>query len=137
MGRSTSQNGSTRTLFDLSITKLMVLALIGLVVFGPEQLPKMAAQAGRALRDLRRLADNARADLSESLGPEFRDFDFNDLNPRAFVRKHLVEDGGEHEGAWDEPGAEVPYGDLPEQELELSGLVLMPDEVPPYDAEAT
>lgn len=137
MGSTASQNGSARTLFDLSITKLLVLALIGLVVFGPEQLPKMAAQAGRALRDLRRLADNARADLSDSLGPEFKDFDFNDLNPRAFVRKHLLEDGDEHVGSWDEPGAEVPYGDLPEQELEMSGLTLMPDEVPPYDSEAT
>ena len=123
-------------MFDLSIGKLMVLALIGLVVFGPEQLPKMAAQAGRALRDLRRLADNARADLSENLGPEFRDFDFNDLNPRAFVRKHLLEDSEEPDGQWDE-GAEVPYGGLPEQELELTGAMLMPDEVPPYDSEAT
>lgn len=123
--------------FDLSITKLMVLALIGLVVFGPDQLPKMAAQAGRALRDLRRLADNARADLSESLGPEFSEFDFNDLNPRAFVRKHLLEDGDEHDASWDGPGAEVPYGDLPEQELELAGATLLPDEVPPYDSEAT
>ncbi len=63
--------GARGSLFDLSITKILVLALIGLVVFGPEQLPKMASQAGRALRDLRRLADNARADLSDSLGPEF------------------------------------------------------------------
>ena len=123
--------------FDLNISKLLVLALIGLVVFGPEQLPKMAAQAGRALRDLRRMADNAKADLSDSLGPEFRDFDFNDLNPRAFVRKHLLEDGEEPDGRWDEPGAEVPYGGLPEQELELAGATLMPDEVPPYDSEAT
>ncbi len=123
-------------MFDLSIGKLMVLALIGLVVFGPEQLPKMAAQAGRALRDLRRLADNARADLSDSLGSEFGDFDFNDLNPRAFVRKHLLEDSDEPDNRWDE-GAEVPYGGLPEQELEFSGAMLMPDEVPPYDSEAT
>jgi sec-independent protein translocase protein TatB len=124
-------------LFDLSITKLAVLALIGLVVFGPEQLPKMAAQAGRALRDLRRLADNARADLSQSLGPEFGEFDFNDLNPRAFVRKHLLEDGDEPDGRWDDSGAEVPYGGLPEQELELTSAILLPDEVPPYDSEAT
>ncbi len=122
--------------FDLNFSKLLVLALIGLVVFGPEQLPKMAAQAGRALRDLRRLADNARADLSDSLGPEFRDFDFNDLNPRAFVRKHLLEDD-EHDGGFSEAGAEVPYGDLPEQELELAGVTLRPDEIPPYDSEAT
>ncbi len=124
-------------MFDLSITKLMVLALIGLVVFGPEQLPKMAAQAGRALRDLRRLADNARSDLSDSLGPEFRDFDFNDLNPRAFVRKHLLEDGDEHDGQWNEAGAEVPYGGLPGQDPDLAEATLMPDEVPPYDHEAT
>jgi sec-independent protein translocase protein TatB len=78
-------------LFDLSITKLLILAVIGLMIFGPEQLPRMAAQAGKALRDLRRMAENARSDLTDSLGPEFKDFDFNDLNPRSFVRKHLID----------------------------------------------
>jgi sec-independent protein translocase protein TatB len=78
-------------LFDLSIPKLLILAVLGLMIFGPEQLPKMAAQAGKALRDLRRMAENARTDLSDSLGPEFRDFDFNDLNPKSFVRKHLID----------------------------------------------
>jgi sec-independent protein translocase protein TatB len=78
--------------FDLSITKLLVLAVIGLVIFGPDQLPKMARQLGQGLRDLRRMADKARADLQEGLGPEFADFDINDLNPRSFVRKHLMEE---------------------------------------------
>lgn len=79
-------------MFDLSITKLLVLAVIGLVIFGPDQLPKMARQLGQGLRDLRRMADKARADLQEGLGPEFADFDINDLNPRSFVRKHLMEE---------------------------------------------
>lgn len=123
-------------MFDLSITKILVLALIGLVVFGPEQLPKMAAQAGRALRDLRRLADNARADLSESLGPEFRDFDLNDLNPRAFVRKHLIDPVEEEVGpSWQDAGAEVPYAELPEHDPLVA--TLSPGDVPPYDSEAT
>jgi sec-independent protein translocase protein TatB len=78
--------------FDLSITKLLVLAVIALVVFGPNELPKIAAQAGRALRDLRRIAEGAKADLKEGLGPEFQDFDFDDLNPRRFVQKHLLEE---------------------------------------------
>jgi len=119
-------------LFDLSIAKILILAVIGLVIFGPEQLPKMAAQAGKALRDLRRLADNARTDLSESLGPEFRDFDFNDLNPKAFVRKHLLDPVDEESDGWS--GAETPYGELPDQE---AVAVLSPGEVPPYDSEAT
>jgi sec-independent protein translocase protein TatB len=117
-------------LFDLSIVKILVLAVIGLLIFGPEQLPKMAAQAGKALRDLRRLADNAKADLSESLGPEFHDFDFNDLNPKAFVRKHLLDPVDEEPDGWSSE-AEMPYGELEPV------AVLTPGEVPPYDSEAT
>ena len=79
-------------MFDLSLTKLLVLAVIALVVFGPHELPKIAQQAGRALRDLRRIAEGAKADLREGLGPEFQDFDFEDLNPRRFVQKHLLDD---------------------------------------------
>ena len=79
-------------MFDLSITKLLVLAVIALIVFGPNELPKIAAQAGRALRDLRKIAEGAKADLKEGLGPEFQDFDFDDLNPRRFVQKHLLEE---------------------------------------------
>jgi sec-independent protein translocase protein TatB len=78
--------------FDLSPFKLLVLAVIALVVFGPRELPKIAQQAGRMLRDLRRIAEGAKADLREGLGPEFQDFDFEDLNPRRFVQKHMLDD---------------------------------------------
>src|ERR1700735_3145294 len=82
------------SLFDLSFVKIAVLAVIALVVFGPDQLPKLAAQAGRALRDVRRMAENARADLEEHLGPEFSEFALNELNPKYFVRKHLLDEPG-------------------------------------------
>jgi sec-independent protein translocase protein TatB len=78
--------------FDLSLPKLLVLALLALVVFGPNELPKIAAQAGRALRDLQRIAASAKTDLREGLGPELSDFDLDDLNPRRFVQKHLLSD---------------------------------------------
>ena len=79
-------------MFDLSLTKILVLAVIALIVFGPNELPKVASQAGRMLRDLRRIAEGAKADLREGLGPEFQDFDFDDLNPKTFVRKHLFDE---------------------------------------------
>jgi sec-independent protein translocase protein TatB len=112
--------------FDLSFLKLLVLGVLALVIFGPDQLPRIASQAGRALRDLRRLADSARADLQEGLGPEFRDFDLNDLNPRNFVRKHL----------WDE--LEDDTADHGGTRLETADTALLsPGESPPYDVEAT
>jgi sec-independent protein translocase protein TatB len=115
--------------FDLSFTKLLVLAVLALVIFGPDQLPKIAAQAGRALRDLRRLADMAKADLKEGLGPEFADFDMNDLDPRNFVRKHLLDDLDDDEGPGPSPASASPYG--------AAASALPPGESPPYDAEAT
>ena len=79
-------------MFDLSVTKLLILAVIALVIFGPNELPRIARQAGRMLRDLRQIAEGAKADLRAGLGPEFQDFDFEDLNPRRFVQKHLLDD---------------------------------------------
>ena len=117
--------------FDLSLPKLLVLAVIALVVFGPNELPKMAAKAGKALRELRRIADGAKADLREGLGPEFAEFDINDLNPRHFVQKHLLSDldgemNGEMNGNNGSPAAGPPRASA-----------LVPGEQPPYDTEAT
>ena len=127
-------------MFDLSFFKIAVLAVIALVVFGPDQLPRLAAQAGRALRDVRRLAENARADLQEHLGPEFSEFDLNDLNPKYFVRKHLL----------DEASAAMNGTDAAADGSDGSGVAgigaglaedpivrLEPGESPPYDVEAT
>ena len=116
-------------MFDLSITKLLILAVLAIVIFGPDQLPKMAAQAGRTLRELRRIADGARSDLREGLGPEFSDFDLADLNPRTFVRKHLLE--GLEDGSL--AGYEAADGTAEAPAM----ATLAPGEDPPFDAEAT
>jgi sec-independent protein translocase protein TatB len=78
--------------FDLSLPKLLVLTVIALVIFGPNELPQIASQAGRALRDLRKIAESAKNDLREGLGPEFTHFEIEDLNPKRFVQKHLLGD---------------------------------------------
>lgn len=76
---------------DVGLGEVAVLLVLALFIFGPERLPKMAAELGRGLRQVRRMAMNARRDLQDGLGPEMHDFDFTDLNPRSFVRKNLLE----------------------------------------------
>ena len=115
-------------MFDLSFTKILVLAVIALLIFGPDQLPKIASQAGRALRDLRRIAESAKADLQEGLGPEFRDFDINDLNPKNFVRKHLLDDLNDDDHS-SRVRATPAAASAPPQ--------LAPNESPPFDMEST
>lgn len=125
-------------MFDLSIWKILVLLVLGLVIFGPEQLPKIASQAGRAIRDLRRLTDSARTDLADSLGPEFRDLDLEDLNPRTFVRKHLFDDElvAELNDNWVDD-AVAGQDELVPSEVVAADHPLISGEVPPYDSEAT
>jgi sec-independent protein translocase protein TatB len=38
------------------------------------------------------VAGSAQQQLSKELGPEFENLDFRDLNPKAFVQKHLLDD---------------------------------------------
>jgi sec-independent protein translocase protein TatB len=123
-------------LFDLSFVKIAVLAVIALVVFGPDQLPKMAAQAGRALRDVRRLAEGARADLQQHLPEEFKEFDINELNPKYFVRKHLLDEVGDLSGNGGAAGAPATAG-AGMTATATAEPALQPGENPPYDDEAT
>ena len=115
-------------MFDLSIPKLLVLAVIALVVFGPHELPKIASQAGRALRDLRKIAEGAKDDLREGLGPEFADFDIEDLNPKRFMQKHLFEDIN---------GDTDPRSPAGQTQSRANGTLLAPGERPPFDPDAT
>jgi sec-independent protein translocase protein TatB len=119
-------------LFDLSIPKLLILAVIALVIFGPNELPKIASQAGRALRDLRKIAEGAKNDLREGLGPEFSDFDIEDLNPKRFVQKHFLDDIN-----GDSAEAASQTGTQPSRPARANGAVLAPGERPPFDSDAT
>jgi sec-independent protein translocase protein TatB len=122
--------------FDLDLPKLLFLGVVALIVFGPERLPAMAAQAGRALRELRKMAEGAKSELQENLGPEFSQFDLADINPKHFVRKHLLDDltgesvviGGN--GSNGSNGAALAS-------RTSSVIKLLPGESPPYDNEAT
>src|ERR1700749_337146 len=94
-------------MFDLSLPKLLVLAVIALVIFGPSELPTIAARAGRALRDLRKIAESAKNDLREGLGPEFADFEIEDLSPKRFVQKHLSGDLNADQRAQQQPARQT------------------------------
>jgi sec-independent protein translocase protein TatB len=122
------------SVFDVSFLKLLVLGVIALVVFGPERLPAMAAQAGRMLRELRKMAEGAKSDLQDSLGTDFGDFDITDLNPKSFVRKHLID---ELTGDGILTGRASDAGNGNGSAVRTPNVRLEPGEPPPYDSEAT
>jgi sec-independent protein translocase protein TatB len=82
----------TPLLLDINAPEFILLLVIAVILFGPERLPDLARKAARLLRYLRTVAGTAQQQLSKELGPEFENVDFRDLNPKAFVQKHLLDD---------------------------------------------
>jgi sec-independent protein translocase protein TatB len=106
--------------FDhLGWSELIVIAIVGLIVLGPDRLPKAASDAAKMLRQLRVMARNATADLKAELGPEMADLDLASLHPRRLVSGVLWDD--------DEQPRTVTKNYVP----------LAQGETPPYDADAT
>jgi sec-independent protein translocase protein TatB len=109
---------------NLGLGEIALLAIVGLVIFGPERLPKAIKDAGRILRELRTMARGAATDLKAELGPEMADLDLRSLHPRRFVEQALF---GEDEP---DPGS-TPVG------RGAAVVTLSDGERPPYDPDAT
>ncbi|MCQ4042943.1 sec-independent translocase [Streptantibioticus rubrisoli] len=77
--------------FNISPLDVVAIMLLAVIIFGPDKLPKLIQDASRMIRKLREFSDSAKEDIRKELGPEFKDFEFEDLNPKTFVRKNLLD----------------------------------------------
>lgn len=78
-------------MLDIGPLELITLIVLAVLIFGPDKLPKMIQDVSRTLRKIREFSENAKEDIRSELGPEFKDFELEDLNPKTFVRKHVLD----------------------------------------------
>ncbi|UFR02502.1 Sec-independent protein translocase subunit TatB [Streptomyces sp. Go40/10] len=77
---------------DIGPLELVTIIVLAVLVFGPDKLPKVIQDVMRTIRKIREFSESAKQDIRNELGPEFKDFEFEDLNPKAFIRKQLDND---------------------------------------------
>lgn len=77
--------------FDIGSGELLGLAVLAMILVGPERLPKVAVEAAKMLKKLRNLSQVATAELKENLGPGFENLQPADLHPKTFVKKQLAD----------------------------------------------
>lgn len=75
--------------FDFGAGELIGLAILAMVLVGPDKLPQFAVEAAKVVKKLRGLATTATNELKENLGPGFEDLKPADLNPKTFVKKQI------------------------------------------------
>ena len=78
--------------FDIGPLELVALVVLAVLVFGPEKLPKVIQDVSRLHPQGAGVLRQRQGGHPAELGPEFKDFEFEDLNPKTFVRKHLMDD---------------------------------------------
>jgi sec-independent protein translocase protein TatB len=77
--------------FDIGAGEVLGLAILGMMLVGPERLPKLAVEAAQWVKKIRALATTATAELRENLGPGFEDLQPKDLNPKTFMKKQVAD----------------------------------------------
>jgi sec-independent protein translocase protein TatB len=81
--------------FGVNLSELVVLAVVAVLIFGPEKLPELARKVGRVTRYLRGIANDAREHVRDEFGDDVADFDPRGLHPKNLARSVL---GGETVG---------------------------------------
>lgn len=114
-------------MFDIGIGELLALAVVGLIVFGPEKLPKAAADAGRWARQIRQMASSARQEIADSAGIDLNETmsglkEFRDLHPRRLAAG-IFDDETDAPGPG-KPAATEPTGSTSKQQ---AGQTFDPD----------
>jgi len=77
--------------FDIGAGEILGFAILGMILLGPERLPKAASEAAKWVKKIRALSQTATAELRENLGPGFENLQPADLHPKTFVKKQLGE----------------------------------------------
>lgn len=136
-------------MFDLSLEKLFILAVVALFVLGPERLPAAASWLANTIRQIKDYATDANHKIRSELGPEFDEIreplndlrtDWTDLrtwrDPRAALIHHLRDDPITTNRY--SPPASGSWPPLPHQQsANPRPRQLAAAERPPFDPDAT
>ena len=70
--------------------EFVLLALIAVFVLGPERLPAYAAKLAQMIRKARGMAEGAKGQLKDQLGPEYNDINWRQYDPRQYDPRRIV-----------------------------------------------
>lgn len=79
-------------MLNLQGGEILLLIVIALVVLGPERLPEYAAKLAHGVQRLREMAEGAKTQIKDEMGPAFEDVDWRRLDPRQYDPRRIVRD---------------------------------------------
>ena len=120
-------------MLELSIDKLMVVAIVAALIIGPQRLPGSAQRLGEIVRGLRSFLDAARARAEAETGLTKEDWvsmDPRRYDPRRIVREALAEPAANAPATAAAPVLAVPEPDARADADAMSGAASAPEPEP-------
>ena len=78
--------------FGVNGWEIVLLALIAVFVLGPDRMPEYAAKLAHGIRRLRVMAEGAKGQLKDQLGPEYEDINWRQYDPRQYDPRRIVKE---------------------------------------------
>jgi len=80
--------------FNIGFGEMLLIAVLGLLVFGPDRLPEAVKKGSQAVRQLREMASSARKQVTDAAGLDDAETakvvaDIRDLHPRRIASSVL------------------------------------------------
>ncbi|MDR2294580.1 MAG: Sec-independent protein translocase TatB [Microbacterium sp.] len=139
--------------------KLLVIALIAVVLVGPERLPRYAEGLARLIKKAGEVIRGVKDRAAEEMGPEFTETDWRKLDPRQYDPRRIIREALLDDVMAPAPTAAVATAGVAAATATASAAAPSPQssgasalftrstprtanrlpagEIPPYDAEAT
>lgn len=122
--------------------EIVFLVILAVVILGPSRLPHYASLLARGVRQLRDLAEGAKAQIREEMGPGFEDIDWRQLDPRQYdprriVREALAAPGPSGRASSSGNTRNLPAGGGTTAYAPVRSTSYDPSLPTPFDAEAT
>lgn len=122
--------------------ELVIIFVLALVLIGPERLPHYLARARKFVRETKKLAEGAKVQLREQMGPEFDEIDWKAYDPRQYDPRRIVREALLETDDDDDPaprtGATATTPEAFAAASQAPGAVAFdPDAPTPFDPEAT
>lgn len=120
-------------------SEFIVLSILALILVGPEKLPEYTRKLANIVKELRRIAEEAKEELREEIGSEAADLDWHKLDLRQYDPRRIIQEAMAEE-----------FGDSPPYHAAAPLPVPLPTSTPiaprtrqalgeptPFDTEAT
>ncbi|MDQ6739657.1 MAG: twin-arginine translocase TatA/TatE family subunit, partial [Actinomycetota bacterium] len=79
-------------MFGINTPELIIIAIVAVLVIGPQRLPEYVEKLKNLIREVRRMAAGARETIKDEAGVDLDEIDWKKLDPRQYDPRRIIRD---------------------------------------------